>query len=1170
MKFIKSNTGHAVLQKGPYKQIIRTMRLTAFLLVLSIMQLSAKSFGQITLNMQRTSIIKLTKAIEAQTDYVFLYNEDKLPNDKITINVKNASINEVLTKYFKKAGIDYRIVDKNITLKPREETSTNTDSANPLQKLVNVRGTVRDTLGNPLAQVNVKLESSTQRTMEAPNSAEINKTTISQTSTHTAVTNASGSYLLTYVPEGGVIVFSAVGYATKRVTIPVGGEKELQQTIDVVLKQEVLALKEVIINTGIYTRKSNSYTGSTLVIKGEDLKKVGNANFFQSLKNISPSMVLDNFSAGSNPNTMPDIQLRGTSTFPINKDELAPGLKGNYVKSPNEPLFILDGFETSVERVFDLDMNRIETVTILKDAASKALYGSKAANGVVVIETKKLTAGRARVTYNNAVDLELPDLTSYNLTNAVEKLEAERIDGFYIPIGVSSPQEHVAAQQLYNARRKLALEGLDTYWIAKPLQNGVGQKHALTVELGGTNLNNIVDVAYRKVSGAMIGSNRENISGNISTTYRLKNLLFRNIMSAISNKSIESPYGTFSDYVKMNPYWRAENLDGTIPFYAEIRADNVKYTNPLYNSTINSNNSTQYFNFINNFYLEWTMLPGLKATTRLGIDVKNNKADEFYPAAHTRFDSYLGEEALLRKGSYQVNNGNSTYLSGDLNVNYAKEINKHFFFGNIGFNVSERKSTELIHIVEGFPSDRMDNIMFARNYKTESRPTGLDAVNRELGVLGAASYMYDNRFLSDFTFRTNASSQFGSNKRWASFWSLGLGWNLHNESFLEGNNLFKTLKLRGSLGATGNSNFLTNNAIATYNYYQNAFYQNFPGSYLATLANSDLQWETKFDYNGGADIAIGNLNLRFDYYQAYTENLIASISTAPSTGFSTVKDNLGKVKNSGVELYASYLVFNKGGNFLSINFGLETNKNKIVRLSNAMKSFNEAMDKVAADKGNSLPVKKYQDGMSMNAIWVVPSLGIDPATGNEIYVDRNGNTTFTWNASDMVVGGHSNPDFQGTFGFSGEYKGIGLSVVARYLGGGQLYNQTLVDRVENVDMNLNVDKRVLTGRWLVPGQQALFKRLGNYGIPTADGTNIPARELTRATSRFVQDRNEIVISAVNLYYQFNQRFTKRLGMERLKAGFNMNELATFSTIRLERGTSYPFARTLSFNLSATF
>jgi TonB-linked SusC/RagA family outer membrane protein len=1169
MKFIRSITWDSVSHGSLYKQTLLTMRLSALMVILSIMQLSANSFGQITLNLQKTSIIELTKAIEAQTDYVFLYNEDKLPNNKITINVKNASIDEVLSKYFRTAGVNYRIVDKNITLAPNQKANVQTELKSGPQKLVNVQGTVRDSLGNPLSQVNVKLESISKTTFEAPDNAEINKTTVTQTSSHIAVTNGKGYYLLTSVPEKAVIVFSAVGYVTKRVVIPVTAEKELNQTLNVVLREEVRSLNEVTVNTGIYTRKSNSYTGSTLVIKGEDLKKVGNANFFQSLKNISPSMVLDNFAAGSNPNAMPEIQLRGTSTFPLNTDDLASGLKGNYVKSPNEPLFILDGFETSAERLFDLDMNRIESVTILKDAASKALYGSKAANGVIVIETKKLTAGRARVTYNNSLDIELPDLTSYNLTNSLEKLEAERIDGFYVPSGRTSPEQHIAGQQLYNARKKLAMEGLDTYWMAKPLQNGVGQKHALAVELGGANLNAIADVSYRDVTGAMIGSNRETISGNVTTSYRLNNLLFRNIMSAISGKSVESPYGQFSEYAMMNPYWRAENANGTIPFYAEVGSNGISYVNPLFNSTINSNNSASYFNFVNNFYLEWTMLPGLKATTRLGIDVKNNKGDEFYPAGHTQFANYFGDD-VLRKGSYQVNNGNETRLSGDLNVNYAKEIGKHFLFGNIGFNISERDNNELIHIVEGFPSDRMENIMFARNYKFESRPTGIDVINRELGVLGAVSYMFDNRFLSDFTFRTNASSQFGSNKLWAKFWSLGLGWNLHNEAFMSGQSLFKTFKLRGSLGATGNSNFSRNSSIATYTYFQNAFYQNFPGSSLASLANADLQWESKFDYNAGADIAMGNLNLRFDYYEAFTEHLIAPISTVPSTGFSAVNENLGKVKNSGIELYASYLVLNRGGNFLSLNAGLETNKNKIVDLSAAMKSYNTAMGKIAADQGNSVPVKKYEDGMSMNAIWVVPSLGIDPATGNEIYVDRDGMTTFNWNANDMVVGGNSNPDYQGTLGFSGEYKGIGLNVVARYLGGGQLYNQTLVDRVENVDMNYNVDKRVLTGRWSVPGQPALFKRLGQYSIPTEDGSTTPAQAKTRATSRFVQDRNEIIVSAVNLYYQFNPLVARRLGMERLRAGFNMNELATFSTIRLERGTSYPFARTLSFNLSATF
>jgi hypothetical protein len=235
-----------------------------------------------------------------------------------------------------------------------------------------------------------------------------------------------------------------------------------------------------------------------------------------------------------------------------------------------------------------------------------------------------------------------------------------------------------------------------------------------------------------------------------------------------------------------------------------------------------------------------------------------------------------------------------------------------------------------------------------------------------------------------------------------------------------------------------------------------------------------------------------------------------------------------------------------------------------------MRSFNEAMEQQASDQENSRPVLRYEDGMSMNAIWAVPSLGIDPATGNEVYLDRDGNTTYEWNAQDMVVTGNSNAEYRGIFGISGEYNGFGVAVTGRYLGGGQIYNQTLVDRVENVDMNYNVDRRVLTGRWLAPGQEALFKRLGQVSVDS-DGDGVLDRHFTgrtRATSRFVQDREEVSIAAVNVYYEFNDRVLDFVGLNQLRFSFNMNEIATFSTVKIERGLSYPFARNLSFSLMA--
>lgn len=244
------------------------------------------------------------------------------------------------------------------------------------------------------------------------------------------------------------------------------GRNDIRKNI--ILKSDT-RLDEVVV-TGIYTRKAESFTGSATTISNKDLMRVGNQNVFQSLKNLDPTLyIADNFSMGSDPNTTPTMSMRGTSSFPTTETS---SLKSNYQNQPNQPLFILDGFETTAETIMDMDMNRIESITILKDASAKALYGSKAANGVIVIETKRLTGNQQRVTYNGSISLEMPDLTSYDLCNAWEKLEAERLDGVYNSDGNVIIQEELT--RLYNQRKKNVLEGLDTYWLSKPLHTGIG------------------------------------------------------------------------------------------------------------------------------------------------------------------------------------------------------------------------------------------------------------------------------------------------------------------------------------------------------------------------------------------------------------------------------------------------------------------------------------------------------------------------------------------------------------------------------------------------------------------------------------------------------------------------------------------------------------------------
>lgn len=203
----------------------------------------------------------------------------------------------------------------------------------------------------------------------------------------------------------------------------------------------------------------------------------------------------------------------------------------------------------------------------------------------------------------------------------------------------------------------------------------------------------------------------------------------------------------------------------------------------------------------------------------------------------------------------------------------------------------------------------------------------------------------------------------------------------------------------------------------------------------------------------------------------------------------------------------------------------------------------------------------------MNTIWAVRSLGIDPQTGNEVYVKRNGELTYTYDENDQVPAGNSLEKYRGTFGFNAEYKGFGLSTTFRYATGYQKYNSTLVERVENVDMNYNVDKRALYGRWKEPGQVAQFKRLGTFQY---DGDAQAYQEKTRPTTRFVQDESLLTWGALNVYYEFQPDVLKSLRMSRLKISFNMNDIATFSSVKVERGYSYPFARTMSFSLIGSF
>ena len=971
-----------------------------------------------------------------------------------------------------------------------------------------------------------------------------------------ATTDVDGRFLLQAVPSDAVLTVEMISYKTQEIRVADLKEK---QELKIYLEPDTQVLEESVV-TGIFTRRKDSFTGSVQSMTSEDIKRVSNSNVVESLKNLDPSLlILDNLEAGSNPNAMASMQIRGASTLAAETS----GLKSNFLAKANQPLFILDGFETTLEKVTDMDMNRVQSITILKDASAKAIYGSKGANGVIVIETKALTNDKSRVTYNGSLSIEAPDLTSYNLCNSLEKLDVERREGYYQN---GDSFETVARQALYNERLKRALEGQDTYWLSKPLRLGVGQKHSVSIELGSKELKALATFSYNDTQGAMKGSFRDVISGNVNVAYRRGGWTFRNIMSISHMNSSESPWGNFNEYAVLNPYLTPYDEEGNLKKVLQMK----DYTyngvstffglvmNPMYNATIGTTDTSQYLAISDNFYAEYQFLKFLRLVARFGIDSQKTRTDEFKPGQHTDF---YDTNEILRRGSYEQSNGSYTTYSGDVSAQLNHNIaGKHDLFATLDWSISQTNYEEIVNYTEGFPNSNMKSITFARQYATDMVPTGSDGLNRNLGALATAGYSYDNRYMADATIKGSASSVFGTKNHWGLFWSAGLAWNIHNERWMKDKvSWINQLKLRASLGSSGNQNYTSNVALPVYTYYSSAYYSGFTGAALNNMANPELGWEEKMDYNVGIDFRTRSLNVILDAYIADTQNLVFSRTILPSTGFLSTNDNMGKVRNKGLEASVSWTFYRRGASYISLFGKTAVNDNRVLEISDVLKSYNEQQKARAKETGMVDPVIQYYDGMPLHSIWVVRSLGINSADGHEIFLDRNGNITTTWNPSNLYNCGSSDPLFNGNFGINGEVKGFGFSLTATFYGGGYLYNNTLLNKVENTTLENNVDRRVFSGRWAKAGDVAPFKAQSGIG-----------GAVTKATSRFVQKNDVLNLSSATLYYEFPLRVISGLGLSRLRLSLYTNDIFTFSSIDIERGTSYPYARKFSFSVNASF
>lgn len=1085
---------------------------------------------QVTLSMKNAYLKDVIWAIERQTAFTFMYNQEDLDKvGKIDVKLKASKIEEILKVCLKGTGLTYVIQDAVIVLKPI--------APDDKVKEIRIVGKVIDERKLPLPGVTVLIKGTKLGT----------------------ATDFNGKYSLK-LPEmkNIVLVFSFMGMETQEI------KYTGKDTINVTLKEDKVKLQDVVV-TGYLNVRKESFTGNATTVTRDQLLKANNKNVIAALQIFDPSFrIKENNIWGSDPNALPEFNIRGESSIEINKGldaELNRRTQRTNLKdNPNLPIFILDGFEVPVDKIYDMDVNRIESITILKDAAATAMYGSQAANGVVVVTTVAPKPGEMQITYNFSGGADFPDLSDYNLCNAAEMLEVERLAGVYT---AKNPNEQYDKDQGYRERLNNILRGIDTDWLSQPLRNVFNHTHSLNLQGGEESIRYGLNLSYDSNNGVMKGSYRSRTGAGLTLDYRPKKWL--QIMNAITysrTKSENSPYGSFSQYVEMKPYVSMYDEEGELVKQVSVgnySADNPLYSVVYYNSFDGRSTSDDITNNLNvNMYF----LDGFQFKGSFSIRKQTGKTETFGDPRSTSSVAEVGGET--DKGMLNLSNTSGWSWDAKAMFYYNKTFSKkHFINATIGVQMNESKNESNSAIFTGFGLSDAYSPIYAAKQPNKSNVTS--SKTRRIGFLGSVNYSYDDVYLFDGSFRLDASSQFGKDKQWAPFWSAGVGINVHNYAFLKDNWLLSMLKIRASYGSTGNVNFPPSMATTTYKIESDSWFFTGPAVGLMALGNPKLTWEKTNTLDAGVNIGFLNnlITLNAAYYCKKTKDLIDEISVRKSSGFTSYSINSGGIKNEGIEFSLNATVFRNTDWMVVVSAGLSHNKNTITKLGEDAKRYNETILKEWENKkGNkvykdvlSSPVILYYEGASKSAIYAVRSDGIDPANGKERFIKKNGMSTYTWDPNDQVVVGDKNPDAQGSFGINVAYKGFSLNTSFMYQWGAQAYNETLLNKVENAKIeHTNVDKRVLTQRWLKPGDKAPFYDMGNDTE-------------TNVTSRFVQNYNFLNFSSLFMGYDFNSSLISKWRLRTLRISFNMNEVCRWSTVKEERGTSYPYARNYSFTLS---
>lgn len=992
-------------------------------LILLILLISPSLLAQVTITVKNQSVRQALKEIERLSNYKFFYNNDLSSLDKkVSITAKDESIESVMNKLLADTDISYKQDNNNLivlTLKATSPKQTSND--------LRIKGTVVDETGQPVIGANIVVEGTTNGT----------------------ISDLDGNFML-QVPEKTDLRVSYIGYLDQKVKVGTN------TTLRIVLKEDTQTLDEVIV-VGYGTMKKSDITGSVASVRLDDLKEGASTSVDQML--LGKSAGVNVVQSSGEPGGGFSVNIRGASSInggvsplyvidgvPI--DNSRPVSQGSIVgfsdnRSPRNPMSSINPAD-------------IESLEILKDASATAIYGSRGANGVILITTKSGKAEKMKVSYSGSVGIQSPS----NKLDLLSATDYKRVLNDIIDAGGDSEANRVG---------DIANGGIGTDWQDEVTrQNAITHEHQLSFSGGNSKTFYYTSFNYVNQEGIVKNTSFERLGARLNLKSDINEHLKigMNVTgSYMKDHFVANGFGVNENAGVM---YVAYNYDPTIPVKDEEGNYALSPILTLDNPVALQEGMTSYsdtYRFLASAFAEYYITKDLFLRLNLGTDFMNESRKNFVSSLtkQGKFNGGIGSNQNSEKSNYIVEG----------TANYSKTIQKHSFGALAGISYQRYVTSYLNNRAADFPNESLGaenlNLGSQETFRMQNSVTG----NRLASYIGRVNYSFDDRYLATVTFRADGSSRFGKNNKFGYFPSAALAWRLSNESFLKEIDQITSLKLRLGWGRTGNQEIGDYPAISTYQSAGTAIWdgKQVVGTGPAKIPNPDLKWETTDQINLGLDFGVFNnrINGGVDYFWKKTTDMLLQLPVPQSTGYNSILSNVGRIDNKGLEIFLNTVNIDTKDFKWESNITFTSMRNKVKDLGGIDEILVGAgythVEQVAIRKPG-LPLNSYY-GWEVAGVWQenddFSKMKEDYKPGDLKYVDQNKDGVI--NDADRVVLGNSFPDFQWSFGNTFTYKNFDLYVFFEGVQGVDMLNGNLIDSYFPINFRRNKFAEPYLNRW---------------------------------------------------------------------------------------------------------